>query len=230
MYRALLHESLETDELKAQNRLAPDGVKYCNGYCQDFRELEEFTKAMMVCNECRSILRKAEARIGKGEFTAVEFRKNPAIIDGIDVDIITKRLCNTCKEEKPITHFESKKCICKGCRSIQARNRDSDIDNALSDIEKLRLKIDDLRTYVSHIPKGKLIYIISHYQIGRKSTDTKDRMVHNTIEYFKRLLNPETCQNGCGVPSRSEYGMCLSCEKKIQREQLKNRQKVALIC
>lgn len=40
------------------------------------------------------------------------------------------------------------------------------------------------------MPKDKLIRIISHFNVGRKSTDTKERMVYNTIEHFKKLLNP----------------------------------------
>jgi hypothetical protein len=34
-----------------------------------------------------------------------------------------------------------------------------------------------LENYVKTISKDKLILIISHFQVGRKSSDTKDRMV-----------------------------------------------------
>lgn len=224
MYRSLLPTSLEMAEIKARNRLSPEGVKYCNGYCQDYRELIEFTTDMMICNKCRSVLRRAEAKINKGEFTAEQFRENPSIVDVVNSEIVAKRFCNTCKDEKTVDNFSDNKNICKGCRAIRDRKRDSNIDVAIKDIEKLRENMKELRSYLTHIPKGKLMYINSYYKVGRKSSDTKERIIHNMVEHFRKLLNNEKCQSGCGMLARTESGMCLSCDKKTQREVLKKQE------
>lgn len=43
MYRHLLKTSLNTTDLMHTNKLAPEGIKYCNFLCQDYRDKNEFS-------------------------------------------------------------------------------------------------------------------------------------------------------------------------------------------
>ena len=43
MYRKYLTISLPTQTLNKKNQYAPDGIKFCNGLCQDF------TTTKMIC-------------------------------------------------------------------------------------------------------------------------------------------------------------------------------------
>jgi hypothetical protein len=64
------------------------------------------------------------------------------------------------------------------------------------------------------IPKDKLIRIISHFSVGRKSTDSKNDMVHNLVEHFRKLLNPKLCSGGCGYKLQEDFSYCKPCLEK----------------
>lgn len=224
MYRQLIKTTLNGDDLRARNKYAPEGVKYCNGWCQDFRPKNTFTSAQTVCNECRGKLRTAETRIKEKVFTFEEFRENPLILECIHMEIESKQTCTICHIEKPVTQFSNRKNACKACLAIKNRTRDSNIDKYVQDIEKINHNIPLLKQLIHHIPKTPLAYIISHYQIGRKSSDTKERMVNNVIEYFKKMISPDMCQNGCGVQNIPETGLCVKYNEKACTHEKKESQ------
>jgi len=43
MYRNLLKTFLTKEEVTSRNKYAPQGVKFCNFLCQDFRKSDEFS-------------------------------------------------------------------------------------------------------------------------------------------------------------------------------------------
>ena len=90
MYRNLLKTFLTKEELMSRNKYAPEGFKYCNFLCQDFRKSDEFSGQKVYCNDCRNKLNIAENQIQEGQITEEEFKNNPEIINGID--IIVKRV------------------------------------------------------------------------------------------------------------------------------------------
>jgi hypothetical protein len=217
MYRIYLSKTLPMAELKSCNRAAPEGIKYCNGVCQEFRSREDFSGQKMICNRCRNLLNLGKKQINNNIITLEEFKQNPDIVYGFDGVITTKKTCKTCKEIKINTEFDCNKKECKACRFIKAKTRNEDIKTYITDITTLKEDLHKLRSFVEKIPKDKLIKIISHFGVGRKATDTKAMMVFNVVEHFRCLLNPLLCQGGCGFKLQEEFKTCVNCTKKKAR-------------
>lgn len=217
VYRNYFKTTLSTTELKIRNKAAPDNIRYCNGTCQDYISQEEFSGQKMICRNCMNKINLANSLILRNKITLEQFRNNPNIVYSEEkIDTEVAKLCKKCKENKPLSAFEEKRRICKACRAIQKSARNSDIDGYIRDIEKLKINILQLEKYILHIPKDKLVLIISHYSIGRKSSDTKDVMVKNTVDHFRKLLNPMLCQGGCGYELKEQFSMCNDCKEKQQ--------------
>ena len=217
-YRNYLTKSLNRNDLMTATKSAPEGVRYCNALCQDFRPNEEFSNNIPTCKTCRNKINLAEKQIREGTITLDEFKENSEIVDGIEVVFDTNKSCNVCKQEKSINQFEANKSVCKACRSIQAVERNNkDIDIIISDVEKAKHDLILLENFVKGIPKDKLIKVISHFEIGRKSTDKKENMVYNIVQHFRKLLQPKLCQGGCGASLQQEFSTCLACESKKEK-------------
>jgi len=217
-YRNYLSKSLNRNDLMTATKSAPEGVRYCNALCQDFRPNEEFSNNIPTCKTCRNKINLAEKQIREGTITLDEFKENSEIVDGIEVVFDTNKSCNVCKQEKSINQFEANKSVCKACRSIQAVERNNkDIDIIISDVEKAKHDLILLENFVKGIPKDKLIKVISYFEIGRKSTDKKENMVYNIVQHFRKLLQPKLCQGGCGASLQEEFSTCLACESKKEK-------------
>ena len=217
-YRNYLKKSLNRNDLMTATKSAPEGVRYCNALCQDFRPNEEFSNNIPTCKTCRNKINLAEKQIREGTITLDEFKENSEIVDGIEVVFDTNKSCNVCKQEKSINQFEANKSVCKACRSIQAVERNNkDIDIIISDVEKAKHDLILLENFVKGIPKDKLIKVISHFEIGRKSTDKKENMIYNIVQHFRKLLQPKLCQSGCGASLQQEFSTCLACESKKEK-------------
>jgi hypothetical protein len=214
MYRRYLKSSLETGKLKEINRNSPENIKYCNGICQDFREKNLFSGQHVLCNNCRNLLNLAYKQVNENKITIDDFKKNPEIVNGVDIVFDTTKKCFTCKEIKSINNFETKRNECKACKSIKDNERNNkDIDILISDIQKTKSNLQYLENLLKDTSKDRLIKVISHFKIGRKSTDSKDKMIFNTLEHFKKLLNPLLCQGGCGYTMQSEFTTCKKCDE-----------------
>ena len=227
MYRQLLKTSLARFELIEKNRNSPKGLLFCNGLCQDFRLESTFSLNKNLCKECRNLIGLATKQIADNKITLEQFKENTQIVNGLEKVIETEQECKNCKQVKNISNFEQSRRTCKSCRSIQSVNRNNkDLDTHITDIENLKNNINELETFIKHIPKDKLIIIISHFNVGRKSTDTKERMVYNMVEHFKKLLNPNICLGGCGFILEEQFSKCKKCkrieEKKVTNHQLSN--------
>lgn len=216
MYRKYLNKSLDMNDFKSTNKYAPEGVRYCNGYCQDFRQIEEFSgmKIKMMCKSCRNIIGLGEKQIKDGKITLEQFKDNPQIVHGIDVDIDNMRLCNICKQNKPFSSFENTRNQCKACRALECKKRNEDVGTFIKDIEKLKERGHELEKFLKQIPKVKLIHIISHYEVGRKATDTKDRMIMNTLDHFRKLQNTYLCRGSCGSVLQETFSISGKCSTK----------------
>ena len=227
MYRQLLKNSLPRFELIEKNRNSPKGLLFCNGLCQDFRQESSFSLHKNLCKECRNLTGLAIKQIADDKITLEQFKENPQIVNGLEKVIETEQECKNCKQVKNISNFEQSRRTCKACRTIQSINRNNkDLDTHISDIEKLKNNINELQTFINHIPKDKLIRIISHFNVGRKASDTKERMVYNMVEHFKKLLNPNICLGGCGYILEEQFSKCKKCkrieDKKVTNHQLSN--------
>jgi hypothetical protein len=217
-YRNYLYTSLNRNDLMNATKSAPQGVRYCNALCQDFRPNEEFSNKIPTCKSCRNKINLAEKQIKEGSITLEKFKENPEIVDGIEVVFDTNKKCNKCKQEKSINNFESNKSVCKACRSFEAVIRNNkDIDIIISDIEKVKNNLIGLENFVKSIPKDKLIKVVSHFEIGRKATDKKENIVYNIVNHFRKFLQPKLCQGGCGYTLQEDFTTCLGCDGKKEK-------------
>jgi hypothetical protein len=225
-YKEYIKNFLRSVELKAKNKYAPNGVRYCNGLCQDYCNIDDFCNKNCICNSCRNYFNLAEKLINSGKITLENFQNNPSIVYGEEskeIDIF--KLCEICKENKSIIHFDSKRNKCKSCRTLESIKRvNTDIDLLISNIEKTKDNLKQLENLLFNIPTGKLTIIISHYKIGRKSSDNKQNKIFNIIEYFRKLQNPYKCQGGCEFILEEQFSTCQKCLD--MKEQFKsNRRK-----
>lgn len=48
-------------------------------------------------------------------------------------------------------------------------------------------------------------------------------MIHNVVEYFRTLLNPNLCMGGCGFTIQTQFTTCQNCQQKTERKQKSKR-------
>lgn len=98
--------------------------------------------------------------------------------------------CVTCKQNKSITEYEIRRKECKACRKIKLNERiNNGLDILISEIDEAKTNLVLLENIVKKIPKDKLVKILSHFTVGRKSSDNKNDMVCNIVDHFKKALN-----------------------------------------
>ena len=219
-YRNFLSKSLNRNELLEASKLAKEGFRFCNGLCQDYKPSNDFSNNIPNCRTCRNQIDMAIRKIEEGSISLEQFKENPDIVNNIEKDIvfITNKVCNVCNQEKTINLFEAGKNVCKQCRSKQAIERNNkDIDILIEDVKKAQHNLVVLENFVKGIPKDKLVKVISHFEIGRKSTDKKENMVFNIVQHFRKLLQPKLCQGGCGYTLQEEFTMCLACKNQQEK-------------
>jgi len=71
MYRDYLNTSLTTDKLKEINRNSAENTKYCNGICQDIRNIDEFSGKHVFCNKCRNYFTAVYFKMGHSIFNLI---------------------------------------------------------------------------------------------------------------------------------------------------------------
>lgn len=216
MYRTYVKASLQHHELKARNKYAPEGVRYCNGMCQDYRDCDDFSvpESGTVCIVCTNTINLGKRQIKDEIITLEEFKADPQMVYGKSAVVETTQLCVTCKEFKSSLDFEGTRKTCKACKAVVVKTKNSDIKDQVTSITNLREDLTRLEAYVKQIPKDKLVQIISHFSIGRKSTDTKEKMIFNIVTHFRALQNPLLCQSGCGIRMKIAFTTCLKCKPK----------------
>jgi hypothetical protein len=211
-YREYASRFLDREALKEKNRNAPENQKFCNAICQDYVPKTTFSGQHVICNACRNKINLAINQVQAKKITIEEFKMNPMIVYGVGEGMAATKECITCKEEKSVCCFEVNRKECKSCRSLQAAARISEkVNEYLSDIEKIKTNPPDLENYLGHIPKDALILVITHYQVGRKSTDMKSTMIVNLMKHFKSLLSPNMCKGGCGSSVVTAFATCEKC-------------------
>ena len=126
--------------------------------------------------------------------------------------------CKTCKEFKSLLNFSECKAVCKGCRQIDRAKKDSDTEKEIKDINSICHNLNLLRSYIVNIPKCKLVYLISHFKVGRKATDKKEKMIENFITHFESMQNPLLCRGGCGFLLKEQFTTCQDCVRKQEKK------------
>ena len=218
-YKQYFRITLPVEELKKMNRYSPEGVKYCNAVCQDYREINEFSGNVTkkaICNTCRSIIGKVKKAIENKQMTLEDFKSDPHMFDEDkkESSVVATKYCTKCNEKKALNDFYEKKAICKACICISRAAERNNIEEYITDIDNLKVDLHELENYIKNICKDKLTCIISHYSIGRKSTDTKPKMIENIVNHFRKLQDVKLCRGGCGFILQEELSTCEECNKK----------------
>jgi hypothetical protein len=225
MYRNLLKITLERNELLNRNKHAPKNFRYCNGVCQDYLSIGEFSGTGKIiksmCRTCRNILNLGSKFIKNQQITLEEFKNNPYIVYGKNNQLNGYKICRICKQTKGLFQFEPTSVICKSCRAIQVTNlNDKDLEKYTSEMMVLKNDLKKLETFLQSIPKNKLIKIISHFRVGRKATDKKENMVHNLVEFFRNLMGPKYCMAGCGLELENSFNTCEECQSNSTKKHI----------
>ena len=217
MYRQLLNNTLSRSKLKNKNRYSPENSKWCNGICQNYKLINEFSKDKHICKECRNTLNLAETQITNKTITLEQFKENPNIVH-INNDNENKlRYCTICKTDKNISNFEKTRNQCISCRQQITKDKVNDsINDILDDIELLKSNLFKLKNYLEKHNRTVITKVISYYKIGRKSDEIKDVMIQNIIEYFRKEIEPMKCISGCGRNMTIEKISCGECMRKIE--------------
>jgi hypothetical protein len=191
-----LHRILPTylnrpDYLKKNNE-SPDGERYCNGFCQKYKNVSEFlsinTGYNTICELCKNMELIAKIKITKGELTADQIRTNIHLL----VLNEKERVCRKCENIKQINDFEKNRIVCRECRSKDSKNKiDNYCENELKNdaiiLFNMKKNKYEMKVKLNDTPKDNLIKIIKQLKIGRKSSDTKEIMVNNVMNYFEQI-------------------------------------------
>ena len=223
MYRNYFKKTLTTEELKKVNAYNPKELKYCNGICQDLLPFESFSiterSKKQLCKCCRNKLGFAQKAIKNGKITQKDFIDNPHILDKPEENTLQTKQCKTCKEFKSVLNFSKCQAVCKACKQLDITKKNSNIEKEIEDVNLLCHNSNLLQNYIVNISKCKLVYLISHFKVGRKSTDIKDKMIENFIKHFEKIQNPLLCSGGCGFLMKEEFETCQDCVKKKEKKQ-----------
>ena len=130
----------------------------------------------------------ANIQIKKGQLTEEIIKKNPELIELND----NERLCSKCEYIKQINDFEKNRTICKSCRSKDSKNKinsycENELKKDATVLYNMRKNKYEMKVKLNDTPKDNLIKIIKQLKIGRKSSDTKEIMVNNVMNYFEQL-------------------------------------------
>ena len=185
MYKNIFPKVLSHSKLKLENKKAQDDERYCNGLCQKFIKTTLFSPSKSLCRECRNFTNLAIAGIKAGRYSELDIQQNPQIVyPEQHISTLTKT-CNVCKTKKSLSLFPVNKTICKSCKWKQTKKRDNDVETEVNEIIALRDNNVELQRFVQCISKGKIINIIKHFKVGRKSTDNVETMRRNLTNHFK---------------------------------------------
>ena len=169
-----------------KNKNASTGQRWCNGWCQVYKLVTDFTKrsdyALTICLKCENMIDIVESKIKDGTMTEEQVRKNPSIIllgsDGV--------LCRKCNIIKHKDKFQDKKRQCEQCRLSVIHKHKEDFDTIVEkEVEILRsLGKDDRDKKLNMYIRDQLYKIATFCSVGRKYNDTKPTMYNKLVLYF----------------------------------------------
>jgi prophage antirepressor-like protein len=169
-----------------KNKNAPQGQRWCNGWCQCYKIVTDFAKRsaspMTICIYCENMLDVAIIKVKSELMTEKEIRKNPSKI----LLEPNQQICRKCETIKHTNDFDEKKRQCKQCRNIPRLKFKENFDDIVeSEIKKLRsLNKYDRDKRLDRYNRDELYKISSVCKIGRKETDIKRTILENLVKYF----------------------------------------------
>jgi hypothetical protein len=179
-------------EYKLKNKNAPEGKRYCNSFCQNYCNIDEFQYKSQylftLCKNCRIMEDLARYKIQNNIYTCVQIAKNPSLVF-LDTN---QKLCPYCKEIKHESKFRLNRRQCNVCKDSKRSNKIKTMrKNIYDEIDNIKNKIKDIQNkdeLVNIFDKYNrdIIYSVCiHLDIKRRSTDSKLTMIEKLIEKIK---------------------------------------------
>jgi hypothetical protein len=176
-------------EYKLKNKNAPEGKRYCNSFCQNYCNIDEFQYKSQylftLCKNCRIMEDLARYKIQNNIYTCVQIAKNPSLVF-LDTN---QKLCPYCKEIKHESKFRLNRRQCNVCKDSKRSNKIKTMrQNIYDEIDNIKNKIKDIQNkdeLVNIFDKYNrdIIYSVCiHLDIKRRSTDSKLTMIEKLIE------------------------------------------------
>ena len=174
-------------EYLIRNENAPEGQRFCNGFCQAYRLSSQFMKRsrsfMTICQQCDSMVDAAHIKVLNGIMTYEEVRKNPSQILIGD----NKKICRKCNKILDKTEFPLKRLQCKRCRnktrSIFGEQFDEKLEEEINILESMLQ--DDREVKLNIYVKTEVHKIAQYLKLGRKYNDTKQIMINKILLHYK---------------------------------------------
>ena len=170
-----------------KNNNAPQGQRWCNGWCQCYKMVTDFAKRsaspMTICIYCENMLDVAIIKVKSGLLTEKEIRKDPCKI----LLEPNQQICRKCETIKHTSDFDEKKRQCKQCRNkVRNKFKENFDDIVESEVKKLRSlgKYERDKRLDSNYNRDQLFMISSVCKTGRRDSDTKKIILENLINYF----------------------------------------------
>ena len=188
-FEKLLITYLDYAQYRKVTKDAPEGERWCNGFCQKYKKCGEFIKRsyslLTFCMKCENMADVAEVRIKEGTLTAEEIRKEPQLILLKPGD----KICSKCNKVKNESEFPEKRKQCKTCRySVRNKFKENFDDIIEREVEFLKTASKEERDIKLNIYVRDQLHKISTFcNIGRKYDDTKDKLLQKIISYFDTL-------------------------------------------
>ena len=169
-----------------KNKNAPQGQRWCNGWCQCYKIATDFVQRsaspMTICIHCENMLDVAIIKVENGMMTEEEIRKDPSRI----LLAPGQQICRECNVIKYTSDFDPKKRQCKKCRqSVRNKfkvNFDEIVESEVAMLRSLDKYQRDkrLKIYI----RDQLFKIASICKIGRKEYDIKQTIFNSLVTYF----------------------------------------------
>jgi len=173
------------------NDNAPQGMRYCNYFCQTYRTLQEFTLnnafPLTMCNNCLRMKEIAKVKLTNNEITLEQIQKNP------DVIMLPKdhKMCKTCLKVLEDNLFEPKKLSCRKCRNkIRSKFHDK-FDDVIEDQIKILQNLasaEEIQAKLQVYTKRELQKLCQYLELGRKYNENKQDIFIKIADHYTSLL------------------------------------------
>jgi len=168
-----------------KNDEAPDGQRFCNGFCQDYINASDFTAIarglIKICNKCRAMEVFAYTKINSGELTCDQIRQNVNLV----IVEENEKACIKCTKIQHISNYDNRN-TCNKCHyqnnkvilDVFEKNIDAEIDILDNSSEH------EQNFLIKNYTKDELRLMVKYLKLGRKSTDKKHDLVHKLLNHY----------------------------------------------
>lgn len=181
---------IRADYVKVNDN-APQGMRYCNYFCQTYRTVKEFTLnnsfPLTMCNNCLRMKEIAKVKLSKNEITLEDIQKNPEVI------MLPKhhKMCKTCLQVLDDNLFEPKKLSCRKCRNKLRSKFHDKFDDVIEDqIQILQnlASVEEIHKKLQLYTKRELQKLCQYLELGRKYNENKQDIFIKIANHYTNLL------------------------------------------